>query len=796
MNNFFEEQLDLKKEVLIYLSYWKYFVISAAIAFFAAYFYLRYTNPIYSIESKIKILSENNQGLKLPSELLGMMVNKSGINLENEIETLKSRRLLGAVVSNLNLTTSYSTIGKLRTTALWNPPFTVVALVDKNKAFAGINFFITAQKEGYLIKPLQKNPFFVKGKSITIKINDIEVRIEPNDKGDIKFLGQAINVTIIPFDAAVGSVMGQIAVSQVGKESEILSIKAVNENTYRGIAIVNNFVEVYNNDGINDRRVVNKKTVDFIDERFKSLAFELDSIENQKRDFKKSNDISFIEADASVDVNKKAFSDVALFRLETQIQLSKLLRDALKSGKTAILPANIGLDNVIISGLINEYNTLVLQRERLLNTAGNENPVLNSLNDQINIVKSNITESIATYSKQLSVSLSQQQTDFSRAAGQVMEIPANEKTLRSIERQQKIKENLYLLLLQKREESSIAYAVTAPSIKIIDYATASPGPIAPKRNIIFLVALFLGLAIPFGIIFLYNLLDTKIKDTAEVAFRKSQIPVIAEIPFFEEFKLFKDKNDRSVHAESFRILSSNVSFSLPLKESEVGQVILVTSSIMSEGKTFIATNLSLAFASYNKRVLLVGADMRKPKLHLSLEMDKVDKGLSIYLHDKNTSWQDVVVKNNPYNQNLDVIFSGIIPPNPSNIISNGRFEEFINQAKLVYDYIIVDTAPTIYVNDTFLIAPTADLTLYLTRQDYTEKQLIDYAATLKESEKLKNMAFIFNGIKAKGGYGYGYNYKYSYNYGYGYGYGEDDTKDKNRRVTKRLLSFFTTNFKK
>jgi len=796
LNNFFEEQLDLKKEVLIYLSYWKYFVISAAIAFFAAYFYLRYTNPIYSIESKIKILSENNQGLKLPSELLGMMVNKSGINLENEIETLKSRRLLGAVVSNLNLTTSYSTIGKLRTTALWNPPFAVVALVDKNKAFAGINFFITAQKEGYLIKPLQKNPFFVKGKSITIKINDIEVRIEPNYKGDIKFLGQAINVTIIPFDAAVRSVVGQIAVSQVGEESEILSIKAVNENTYRGIAIINNFVEVYNNDGINDRRVVNKKTVDFIDERFKSLAFELDSIENQKRDFKKSNDISFIEADASVDVNKKAFSDVALFRLETQIQLSKLLRDALKSGKTAILPANIGLDNVIISGLINEYNTLVLQRERLLNTAGNENPVLNSLNDQINIVKSNITESIATYSKQLSVSLSQQQTDFSRAAGQVMEIPSNEKTLRSIERQQKIKENLYLLLLQKREESSIAFAVTAPSIKIIDYATASPGPIAPKRNIILLVALFLGLGIPFGIIFLYNLLDTKIKDTAEVAFRKSQIPVIAEIPFFEEFKLFKDKNDRSVHSESFRILSSNVSFSLPLKEPEVGQVILVTSSIMSEGKTFIATNLSLAFASYNKRVLLVGADMRKPKLHLSLEMDKVDKGLSTYLYDKNTSWQDVVVKNNPYNENLEIIFSGIIPPNPSNIISNGRFEEFINQAKLVYDYIIVDTAPTIYVNDTFLIAPTADLTLYLTRQDYTEKQLIDYAATLKDSAKLKNMTFIFNGIKAKGGYGYGYNYKYSYNYGYGYGYGEDDTKDKNRRVTKRLLSFFATNFKK
>lgn len=794
MNTIFEEQLDLKKEILIYLSYWKYFVITAAIALFSAYTYLRYTNPIYSIESKIKILSENNQGLKLPSELLGMMVNKSGINLENEIETMKSRRLLSVVVSDLNLMTSYSTVGKIRTSALWNPPFTVVAIVDKNKVFAGINFFITAQKEGYLIQQADKKAFFIKGSSITTTINDIELRIEPNFNGNKAFEGKEINVKIIPFDAAVGSLMGQIGISKVGEESEILSIKALNENTYRGKAIIDKVVEVFNDDGINDRRLLNKKTVDFIDERFKSLTFELDSIENQKRDFKKSNVISFIEADATVDVTKKANSDGALFRLETQIQLSKLLKDALKSGKSSILPANIGLDNVIISNLINEYNTLVLQRERLLNTAGNENPVLNGLNSQISIVKSNINESIATYSKQLSVSLSQQQTDFSKAAGQVMEIPSNEKTLRSIERQLKIKENLYLLLLQKREESAIAYAVTAPSIKVIEYATASPGPVAPKRNITLLVALFLGLAVPFGVIFLYNLLDTKIKDTNEVAFRASQIPILSEIPLFTDFKLFRDKNDRSVHAESFRILSSNVKFSLPLKENNIGQVILVTSSIMGEGKTFIATNLSLAFASYNKRVLLVGADMRKPKLHFSLDMEKVDKGLSTYLYDQDTIWQDVLVKNNPYNENLDIIFSGIIPPNPSNIISNGRFEKFIDEAKKEYDLIIIDTAPTIYVSDTFLIANNADLTLYVTRHDYTDKQLISYATTLKERDKLKNMAFIFNGIKENGGYGY--SYKYSYNYGYGYGYEENNEQVSSPIFIKNPVHFIKSYFKK
>jgi capsular exopolysaccharide synthesis family protein len=770
LNNPIEEQLDLKKELFNYLSYWKYFVICVAIGLFSASFYLRYISPVYAIEAKVKILEESNKGLKLPSELLGMMASKSGINLENELETMKSRRLIGPVVSQLNLTTSYYTKGKFKNTELWNAPLTVTPIMAQDDSFSPISISFTKQKDGYLLRKDDSTTVFISGNHGKIKLNSVELFFEPN--ANSKPTTKEFFVRVIPFKAAVESLKSRISIAKVGDESEILSVGIQDVNTERGIAILDKLVNVFNEDGINDRRMVNRKTVDFIDERFKNLTVQLDSIENSKRDFKKSKEISFIEADVAVDLTKRAGANESLFRIETQIQLSKLQQDALTASKNSILPANIGLDNAIINNLINEYNTLVFQREKLTKTSGSENPTLKVLESQIGSIKDNINASIYTYTKQLKVSLLQQQVDYSKSSDMVLEIPGNEKILRSIDREQKIKENLYLLLLQKREESAIAYAVTAPSIKIIEYATAGVSPVAPKRNIIFLVALFLGLAVPFSIIFIYNLLDTKIKDSNDPVFRNSQIPVIAEIPFFKDFRIFKDKNDRSVHAESFRILSSNTDFSLPIKERGVGQVILITSSIMGEGKTFIATNLSLAYASYNKKVLLVGADMRKPKLHLSFDITKVDKGLSTYLHDSNSHWRDVVVKNNPYNENLDIIFSGIIPPNPSNIISNGRFDSLINAAKLEYDYVIIDTTPTIYVNDTFLVADNADLTLYITRQDYTEKKLIDYAATLQDSVKLKNIAFVFNGIKEK--IGFGSSYKYSYNYGYGYGYGEED----------------------
>lgn len=787
-----EDQVDIKKHIFKYIYYWKYFLFFTIISLSTTYIYLRYANPIYLIESKVKILDEE-KGLKLPSELLNLMSSKSEVNMENEVEVIKSKRLFEPVISELNLTTSYFYKGKFRNTEIWESPIKITAIHNKDSLFIPLEFNIEIKKNGYVITNKNGKHFSVSGTHAKTKIENIDILIEPNPNWNPSYYKKELLIKLTPFKLELQSLVNDISVEKVGRDSEILSIKLQDHNVNKSVDIINKIVEVFNQDGINDRRLVNKKTVEFIDDRFKNLTKELDSIENEKRDFKRSKDMSFIEADAEIDINRKAVSDQNLFQIETQIELSNLLKDAVNNTKSSILPANIGLDNAIINELINQYNALLLQRDRLLKTAGNENPVLKGLDSQISVLKNNINQSIVTYNKQLKISLSQQKFDFSKSKNIVLDIPVNEKILRSIERQQKIKENLYLLLLQKREESAIAYAVTAPSIKVIEYANATLTPIAPKKGILFLSALLIGLLIPFGIIYISSIFDTKIKSITEPGFIKSQIPIIAEIPLFKDFKIFKDKNDRSVHAESFRILSSNVNFSLPVKETNIGQTILVTSSIMGEGKTFIASNLALAMASYNKKILLIGADMRKPKLHLSLNMNKTENGLSSYLHNNNMSWKEVLIKENPYNENLDIIFSGYIPPNPSNIISNGRFETMIKEAKLEYDYIIIDTAPTIYVNDTFLISNLADLTIYLTRYNYTEKELLTYAKTLKDSSKLKNMAFILNGIGKNGAYNY--SYKYSYNYGYGYGYGENNLKNnKTIKFPLRLLKKLTRNY--
>jgi capsular exopolysaccharide synthesis family protein len=433
------------------------------------------------------------------------------------------------------------------------------------------------------------------------------------------------------------------------------------------------------------------------------------------------------------------------------------------------LPANIGLDNGGVNALISEYNTAVSERDKLANSAGENNPAVQLASGTIQDLGRNIKRSLESYVNQLQVSLKQLESRNTKFVGQVSSIPEKEKLLRAIERQQKIKESLYLLLLQKREEAAINLAITEPSIKVVENALTGGRPISPKPSIIYAGALLAGLLVPFGVLYLIFMLDTKLHSKDDILNLTSDIPVLAEIPDLKKTKdvVFTDPNDRSPLAESFRILSANVDFILPVKEEPEGQVIFCTSTIKGEGKTIVSLNLSLALSSINKKVLLIGGDLRNPQIHTHIAADKHKSGLSNYLHDGDFDWKSSIVKGFEKHPNHDIILSGSIPPNPASLLTNGRFKLLIEEAKTLYDYIIVDTAPTILVTDTLLISQIADATLYIARANFTEKKLLEFSKELHKGGKLKNMAYVVNSVGASKSYGY------SYNYGYNYGYGQN-----------------------
>jgi len=368
-------------------------------------------------------------------------------------------------------------------------------------------------------------------------------------------------------------------------------------------------------------------------------------------------------------------------------------------------------------------------------------------------------------------------------------IPAKEKKLRSIERQQNIKETLYLFLLQKREEASVAKAITTPSIKVVDYAMTNHIPIAPKRSSIYFSALFIGLIITLGIVYIIFLFDTKIHSKLDFDRLSPNIPVVAEIPFIDEENRIINKNDRSVLAESFRILRTNINYLIPIKNEGECTVIYTCSSIKGEGKTFVSLNLALTYASMNKKILLLGADLRNPQLHKYIKLNKNRVGLSNYLYDTTTDWKSLINEKVFYNEFLSIVFAGSVPPNPAELLSNGRFEEILNILKKQYDYIIVDTAPTILVTDTLLISQLADITVYVTRANHTDKKLLTYSKGLKEQGKLVNVSYVINNVGGERGYGYkySYGYTYGYNYGYAYGYGED--VENNKSVVNKLFGW-------
>ena len=774
-----DEPIDFKLMFVKYLNFWPWFLLTVMIMLSSAYFYLRYTETVYSSEAKIKILdAQENNGLSFD---VTSIFKRSNVVLENEIALLSSYHLMEDVVESLDLNVHYFQTGKINTREVFNSPIRVAHNGSKDSLSRTLSFEIKITSNGYEITNTDTNEtisttsFWFEGSS-----KGFPISVSPRQGTQLDNLPTGVfNVAITTINQSTSQLRKNVSVLPDGKESDLLILSLKNTNGPRAQSILNTLISVYEADGIKDRQEVSKRTIEFVNERFEYLIKDLDSIEKNKKDYKKNNNISFFEADAGVSLQTKSIKDEALFTIETQLLLSNILKKTLSnSDEFQLLPANIGITSTTINLLIEEYNTGVLEHEKLKTSAGANNPTVRLLDANILDLKNNISSSINGYIQQLQTTLTQSTAAFKKANRNFALLPEKENALRKIERNQNLKENLYLLLLEKREEAAVSYAVIVSNVKVIDYGITNPIPVAPKRQVIYLGALVLGLLLPFGVVYLLLTLDTKVRNKEDLLKGIKELPLLAEIPYIEDAKLFLNSNENSFFTESFRILTTGIDFVLPKKEKGA-QVIFFTSSIKGEGKSYTAVNTSLAYASVGKKVLLVGCDLRNPQVHSYFNLNKNQKGLSNYLNDSTIKAVDCVLENDLKNKRpVDIVLSGQIPPNATGLLKNGRFETFLEELSPLYDNIIIDTAPILLVTDTVTIAKYCDLLVYLAKAGHTDKNLLQVPVELVKDQKVANIGIILNAVGKNASYGYGYGYGYGYNYGYGYGYKEQQKKQK------------------
>lgn len=789
--------IDIRKEFNKYLPFWFWFVGFTSLTLLLAHFYLRYTPPTYETSAKIKILDNSGSPFKMSSDGI-FIVGKSKSKLDNDLEIIKSDRILEVVATELNMSTTYYLPGRVIDSELWKT--SPIEIIWQNPQDSQDDFTtkltVTITKTGFKIEEISNNELSF---NKTYFIGKIPFKIKAkqllNDYLDKKIIIKKLKISSI-----VGQLTGSIQAGTLTNDSDVVKLSIKGYNRDKSKDIINCLIKVFNEDGIKDRQLAFKNTIEFVNNRFQLLVNELDSIENYKVSYKKNNQLLSIEEYGGVKSTRKVGYEDKIFELENQIELSNFLGKSINATNNfTSLPTNIGVLNVNVNSFVENYNVLILERDKIMLSAGNNNPALIPIHKKIIETQNNILISIKLYKEELQASLKNLKGVQNQNSELYSSVPQKEKVLRSIERQQNIKESLYLLLLQKREEAGINMAITQPSVKVLEYASSNDHPIAPKNNSIYFIALIIGLGIPLALLFVRFYFDNKIQTKYDVQNITKNIPIIGEIPYILNDKLIH-LNDRSILAESYRAIRTNLNFLLPIKNANDGFVIFSTSSIKGEGKTFNALNMALIISQMKKKVIIIGADLRNPQLHKYIGLGKEKMGLTNFLYNSKTNYTEIINNRILDNEFLDVIISGAIPPNPAELISNGRFEELINILKKEYDYIIVDSSPTLLVTDTLLITYLADLVVYVTRSDMTEKHVVEYSRDLHLQGKIKNMAYIVNSLGLINVYGYKYKYNYSYgygynyNYGYGYGYGSEE-KDNSKYSEMSTFEKITTKFK-
>jgi len=756
---------------------WQWFALSLIICLGITAIYLRYTTPRYSAVAKMLIKDEDNprsRSTLMSAANLGIISNTEGI--DNEMEILSSHALATDVVRDLKLYVSYQMKGRVKNVLVYKrQPINVdIDAAHLDNVRNPIQLSITSEKGSYKVEGYywvatedgySKGPYSIEKTFTTlpqtIKTHAGNLSFTSNGNSHLSD-GSTLYVSLVAPDVAAKKYKRSFSVSPTSKNTTIVRMSLIDEIPNRSLDYLNQLAICYNRQANEDKNEVAYRTEEFINGRLEKINAELGETEGQLEAYKKSQHMTELRMNANAAMGGASEYDHKLADANTQVALLNSIADYMDKpeNKYQTLPSNVGLSDGTSTSLINKYNEIVLARNKLLRTSSEENPAVLPLTAQLDDLSNSIRRAMAQSRKNMEIQRNTISQQFNKYSGQISATPEQERMLTQIGRQQEVRSGLYLMLLQKREENSISLASTADKGKIIELPEPQ-GQVTPVPNVVIPIALVIGLLIPGLVLFLLKFFRYKIEGHDDVA-RLTQLPIIADVAVASETA--KTKADIVVHEnknnqmeEIFRAMRTNVQFML----REGQKVIMFTSTTSGEGKTFNCANLAVSFALLGKKVILVGLDIRKPRLAELFEIDDHKHGITPLLAQENPSEADVRAQILPsgVNGNLDLLLAGPVPPNPSELISRQSLDIVIDILKANYDYVLIDTAPVGLVTDTLQVGRVIDATIYMCRADYTPKSSFDLVNSLAQEKKLPNMAIVINGIdmsKKKYGYYYGY----------------------------------------
>ena len=788
-----EEDFNLYRVIFKYLIYWPWFVASVIVCVVGAFIYLRYQTPVYNVGASVLIKEDDPRSRAMKSSngaleaLQGMGGFSMTSNFDNEVEILKSRTLIQKVVTRLGLyisTVEDRSFGYDLPLYKSAPVQVYLTPEEAEKLEGGARLKMTYTPEGKLTV---KATYTVNQEEQTEeKTFDALPAVLPTPVGVFSFAKNdsvaaptkevKLTTYITSPTAVAKAYAGSLSVEPTSKTTTIAKVSLQNSSKQRAVDFINTLVAFYNQDANDEKNEVAQKTADFIEDRIGIINRELGNTESQLADFKQKSGLTDLASDAKLALEENSKYEQLRIENQTQIRLVEFLRDYINNPANAdeVIPSNVGLQDQNLSTVIDQYNTMIIERKRLLRTSSESNPAVVNMKTGIEAMRHSVQTTVASVLEGLRITKGNLDRQASKFEGRISNAPKQEKEFLTISRQQEIKAQLYIMLLQKREENAITLAATATNGRIIEQALPDKYPVAPKKKIIALAALILGLGIPVGFIYLIDLLKYKIENGEDVQ-KLTSVPLIAELPRCQKpahGAIVVRENHNDIMEETFRGLRTNLLFMLEKDE----KVILVSSTQPGEGKSFVAGNLAVSLALLGKKTLIVGMDIRKPGLNRVFNISHREHGITNYLSDPEHTDLFALVQPSGIHTNLDILPGGAVPPNPTELVARPVLDHAIAQLKERYDYIILDTAPIGIVADSVIVSRVADLCLYVCRAEVTPKVAYQYINELKNDKKFGKLATVLNDIdmsKRKNTYGYGYGKKYGYGYGYGYGFQND-----------------------